>query len=104
MSNKNTYQELTLNDGQVIKLTLNFYNLLQVKNNQPKLYDRFMKVLQNKEFDIVFDSLTVLYVGYLCANLNSESVLTEEDFIAQVPFNLEKINIVAGALIQSKKK
>ena len=94
MSNKNTYQELTLN----------FYNLLQVKNNQPKLYDRFMKVLQNKEFDIVFDSLTVLYVGYLCANLNSESVLTEEDFIAQVPFNLEKINIVAGALIQSKKK
>lgn len=104
MSNKNTYQELTLNDGQVIKLTLNFYNLLQVKNNQPKLYDRFMKVLQNKEFDIVFDSLTVLYVGYLCANLNSESVLTEEDFIARVPFNLEKINIVAGALIQSKKK
>lgn len=104
MSSKNTYQELTLNDGQVIKLTLNFYNLLQVKNNQPKLYDRFMKVLQNKEFDIVFDSLTVLYVGYLCANLNSESVLTEEDFIAQVPFNLEKINIVAGALIQSKKK
>ena len=104
MSNKNTYQELTLNDGQVIKLTLNFYNLLQVKNYQPKLYDRFMKVLQNKEFDIVFDSLTVLYVGYLCANLNSESVLTEEDFIAQVPFNLEKINIVAGALIQSKKK
>ena len=104
MSNKNTYQELTLNDGQVIKLTLNFYNLLQVKNNQPKLYDRFMKVLQNKEFDIVFDSLTVLYVGYLCANLNSESVLTEEDFIAQVPFNLEKIYIVAGALIQSKKK
>lgn len=101
---KNTYQELTLNDGQVVKLTLNFYNLLQVKNNQPKLYDKFMKVLQNKDFDIVFDSLTVLYVGYLCANMNSESVLQEEDFIKLIEFDLEKINIVAGALIQSKKK
>lgn len=101
---KNTFQELELNNGEKVKLTLNFYNLLQVKNKDAQLYNRFMKVLQNKEFDIVFDSLTVLYVGYACANINNESMLSEEEFTQLVPFDLETINVVAGALIQSKKK
>ena len=104
MDNKNTYQELELENGEVVKLTLNFARLLKVKNDQPKLYERFMKVLQNKEFDIVFDSLTVLYTGYVCANTNNESVLSEEEFTELVPFDLEVINVIAGKLIQSKKK
>lgn len=104
MNNKNTYQELELENGEVVKLTLNFARLLKVKNDQPKLYERFMKVLQNKEFDIVFDSLTVLYTGYVCANTNNESVLSEEEFTELVPFDLEVINVIAGKLIQSKKK
>ena len=101
---KNTYQELTLENGETVKLTLNFAKLLKIKNDQPKTYDRFMKVLQNKDFDIMFDSLTVLYTGYLCANVNNESILSEDEFMELVPFDLETINVVAGQLIQSKKK
>lgn len=101
---KNTYQELELENGETVKLTLNFARLLKVKNEQPKIYDRFMKVLQNKDFDIVFDSLTVLYAGYLCANINNESILSEDEFMELVPFDLEVINVKAGNLIQSKKK
>lgn len=101
---KNTYQELVLENGETVKLTLNFARLLKIKNEQPKIYDRFMKVLQNKDFDIVFDSLTVLYTGYLCANMNEESVLSEDEFMELVPFDLEVINVVAGQLIQSSKK
>ena len=101
---KNTYQELVLENGETVKLTLNFARLLKIKNEQPKIYDRFMKVLQNKDFDIVFDSLTVLYTGYLCANMNEESVLSEDEFMELVPFDLEVINVVAGKLIQSSKK
>lgn len=101
---KNTYQELVLENGETVKLTLNFARLLKIKNEQPKIYDRFMKVLQNKDFDIVFDSLTVLYTGYLCANMNEESVLSEDEFMELVPFDLEVINVVAGRLIQSSKK
>lgn len=101
--NENTYQELVLENGETVKLTLNFARLLQIKNSQPKIYDRFMKVLQNREFDIVFDSLAVLYTGYLCANINNESILSEDEFMELVPFDLEIINIVAGQLIQSKK-
>lgn len=101
---KNTYQELVLENGETVKLTLNFARLLKIKNEQPKIYDRFMKVLQNKDFDIVFDSLTVLYTGYLCANMNDESILSEDEFMELVPFDLEVINVVAGKLIQSSKK
>jgi predicted HAD superfamily hydrolase len=101
---KNTYQELELENGEIVKLTLNFARLLKIKSEQPKIYDRFMKVLQNKDFDIVFDSLTVLYTGYLCANMNNESVLSEEEFMELVPFDLEVINVIAGKLIQSSKK
>ena len=101
---KNTYLELELENGETVKLTLNFARLLKIKNDQPKLYDKFMKVLQNNNFDIVFDSLTVLYTGYLCANINNESVLSEDEFYEQVPFDLEVINILAGQLVQGKKK
>lgn len=101
---KNTYQELELVDGQVAKMTLNFARLLKIKNDQPNIYDRFMNVLQNKDFDLISDSLTVLYVGYLCANIGNESVMTEDEFVELIPFDLEIINIKAGLLIQGKKK
>lgn len=101
---KNTYQELVLENGETVKLTLNFARLLKIKNEQLKIYDRFMKVLQNKDFDIVFDSLTVLYTGYLCANMGDESILSEDEFMELVPFDLEVINVIAGNLIQSSKK
>ena len=101
---RNTYQELELIDGQTIKMTLNFARLLKIKNDQPQIYDRFMKVLSNKEFDIISDSLTVLYVGYLCASIGNESILSEDDFTELIPFDLELINTKAGQLIQGKKK
>lgn len=101
---KSTYQELVLENGETVKLTLNFARLLKIQAEQPNVYEKFMRVLQNKNFDIVFDSLAVLYTGYLCANMNNESILSEEDFIELVPFDLELINVLAGKLIQSKKK
>ena len=101
---KNTYQEFELANGEKVKLTMNFARLLKVKNDNPKLYDDLMRILQYKEFDPVFDSIRVLYIGYLCAQLGSgKEVYTEEEFIELVPFDLEKINILAGKLIQGGK-
>lgn len=101
---KNTYQELELQDGSVVKLTLNFARLLQIKNERKDLYARLMKVLQAENFDVLFDSLTILYVGYLCANLNNNEILSEEEFMELVPFDLESLNILAGQLVSSNKK
>ena len=100
---KNTYQELKLTNGETVKLSLNFARLLAVKNKRPKLYEDLMRILQYKDFDIVFDSLKVLYVGYLCARVNVDEAMTEEEFMELVPFDLEKINILAGKLIQGGK-
>ena len=101
---KNTYQELELIDGQIVKMTLNFARLLKIKNDQPNIYDKFMDVLQKKDFDVISDSLVVLYAGYLCANIDNESVLSEDEFVELIPFDLELINVKAGQLVQGKKK
>ena len=100
---KNTYQELELNKGEVVKLTLNFARLLKIKNDREVLYNRLMRILQASDIDVISDSLTVIYVAYLCANLDIE-VLSEDDFIELVPFDLEKINVIAGKLIMGNKK
>ena len=100
---KNTYQELELNNGEVVKLTLNFARLLKIKNDREVLYNRLMRILQASDIDVISDSLTVIYVAYLCANLDIE-VLSEDDFIELVPFDLEKINVIAGKLIMGNKK
>lgn len=101
---KNTYQELELQNGEVCKLTLNFARLLQIKNGRKDLYARLMKVLQAEDFDVLFDSLTILYVGYLCANLDNDEVLSEEEFMNLVPFDLATLNIIAGELVSNTKK
>lgn len=101
---KNTYQELELNNGEVVKLTLNFARLLKIKNDREDLYTRLMKILQATQVDLILDCLTVLYVGYLCANLDSKNVLSEEEFTDLVPFDIELINVLSGKLIMGNKK
>ena len=100
---KNTYQELELSNGKVVKLTLNFARLLAVKNKDVKLYNELMRIMQYKDFDPIMDSLKVLYVGYLCANIGNEEEMSEEEFMELVPFNLEKVNLLAGKLVQGGK-
>lgn len=100
---KNTYQELELNDGTKVKLTLNFARLLRLKNKDPKFYDDLMRILQYKDFDVIFDTIRVLYAGYLCAKGDNDEILTEEEFMELVPFNLEMNDRIAGKLIKGGK-
>ena len=99
---KNTYQELKLTNGEVIKMTLNFARLLKLKNERKDVYARLMHVLQGQEFDPLLDSILVLYVGYLCAS--DSEVLSEDEFVELVPFDMELVNTLATNLITSKKK
>lgn len=102
---KNTIQTLELNNGEVIELTLTFARLLKVKNHNKKLYSDFMDSLKNKDFDIFFDSAKILYVAYLCGlNDNMNEALSENDFLEELPLNLEVINKTVADLINPKKK
>ena len=100
--------ELELIDGSKIELTLNFARLLKVKNNNKKLYEEYMKALKGgNDFDIIFDSLKIIYVAYLCANsdkLGTDEVMSEEEFIEMAPSDMELINTVTAELIHPKKK
>lgn len=101
----NTVQKLQLNSGKEVELTLTFARLIKVKNNNKKLYEEFMKSLQNKEFDIIFDSAKVLYVAYLCGlNDKMKEALSEEDFLEELPMDFALINTLVGNLISPKKK
>ena len=104
---KCTMLKMELADGQEVELTLNFARLLKVKNAKKKLYKEFMDVLKNKDFDIIFDSIKVLYVAYLCANtdkLKTKEVLSEDEFLELVPMDMVLINNLVAELIQPKKK
>lgn len=101
---KSTFLEFELVDGTV-ELTLNFARLLKVKNHNKKLYDEFMKVISKKDFDVIFDSLKVVYVAYLCANSDKlDEVLSEEEFMEKTPLNLVTLNNTVGELLTPKKK
>lgn len=104
---KCTMLELELMDGSKIKLTLNFARLLKVKNYNKKLYEEYMHALKNQDFDVIFDSLKVIYVAYLCANsdkLGSEELMSEEELMEVAPMDLATINNLVADLIQPKKK
>lgn len=103
---KSTMIKLELADGSEIELTLNFARLLKVKNSNKSLYEDFMRALKrDKDFDIIFDSIKILYVAYLCANSNDlTNTMTEEEFCEKLPMDMAKINTVVAELIQPKKK
>jgi len=101
---KSTFIEFELVDGTV-ELTLNFARLLKVKNHNKKLYDEFTKILGKRNIDIIFDSLKVIYVCYLCANSDKlDEVLSEEEFMEKTPLNLATLNNTVGELLAPKKK
>ena len=103
---KNTTTKLILIDGQEVGLTLNFARLLKVKNFNKRLYEDFMKALKNdKDFDVIFDSIKILYIAYLCQNAaDLESAMKEEEFIELVPCDMTTINTLVAELIAPKKK
>lgn len=100
---KNTTIKFQLEDRE-IDLTLTFSRLLKIKNNNKKKYEEFMKAISNKNFDIIFDSLTVLYVAYLCGLDNLEDALSEDEFMDLCPMDLEIIGNTIAELLNTKKK
>lgn len=102
----NTTYEFPLEDGSTVKLTLAFYYLYQLRSNNRGLYDRYNKIIQNtkeNEFDIL-DMVTICYVGYMCANLNAENVLSEEEFYMLCGSDMRNVSKAVSYLLNPKKQ
>lgn len=102
----NTTYDFTLCDGTVVKLTLNFYFLYQLRSNHKELYERYNKIMQStnkNEFDVL-DMVTICYVGYVCANLKEENILSEEEFYLMCGSDMNEVGKAVQHLITPKKR
>lgn len=102
----NTTYDFPLNDGSTVKLTLAFYNLYQLRSRHQELYDRYNKIMQsfNKDGFDILDMVTACYVGYMCANLNAENVLSEEEFYIGCGNDMTEVSKAVNHLINPKKQ
>jgi len=90
-------------DGSTVKCTLAMYRLKQLASKNKKLYETAMKVL-GKGTDDVFESIRVIYAAYICANMDSEELLTEDEFVMMCGSDYTGINMTVTALINPKKR
>lgn len=77
---KSTRVELEMQNGTV-ELTLNFYELNQLRTKHKKEYDRYFEIAKNGTISDL-DAVDILYVAYLCANQDKmPDVMSYEEFL-----------------------
>ncbi len=99
----NTY-DFELADGNVVKVTLRFYSLYQLKSKNKSVYERYNKVM-TKGPQEELDNCLILYTAYLCANIaNYEECMDEMTFLELMPTDREYIGEMLTELMHPKKK
>lgn len=102
---KNTFVDIELETGEVVKATLTYYHLLQLKNKHKDIYDRYNKIMVKGPQD-EFENLTIIYTGYLCAMLAEGAIndaMSEEEFICAFTPDREYMGQILMRLLNSKK-
>lgn len=102
--NLNTVYNFELADGEVVQMTLRYYNLYQLKSKNKQAYTKYNKIMiKGPEEEL--ENVTILYTAYLCANLaDIEMCMTEMEFLQRMPEDREYISNILMNLINSKKK
>ena len=90
-------------DGTKVKCTLNMWRLKQLASKNKSLYATAMKVL-GKGTDDIYESVRVIYAAYVCANMDSEELLSEDDFLMMCGSDYAGINLTVSALINPKNR
>jgi hypothetical protein len=100
----NTTYDFKLSDGTTVKMTLTFYALLQLKSRDKALYSRYntsMSLIGSGKSDEL-DTITLLYVAYICANHKDENLMTEEEFIIKCGSDRVAVSEAVKALVNPK--
>lgn len=108
MSKKyNTTIDFEFYDGTTCKMTLAFWEIYQLKNKNKSLYNRYNAAMANggnkKSYDEL-EMLTILYVAYMCANMNKKDVLSEEEFIRKCGSDRIAVGKAVEGLTNPKKQ
>lgn len=100
----NTTIDFELCDGSTVKMSLSFISIYRLKSRDKSLYDRYnatMNSISKGNYDEL-DTITILYVAYMCANYDSENLLTEEEFIMQCGSDRAAVGKAVKALTSPK--
>lgn len=95
--------EFEFYDGTKCYMTLSFIALKKLSSKNRSLYERCQSVMARGGKD-EFDTLSVLYAAYICANMDSgETLLTEDEFIEKCGCDREAIMSALTAMTTPKK-
>jgi hypothetical protein len=90
-------------DGSTCEMTLAFILLKRLSSKNKSLYERCQKVMAHGAKDEL-DTLTVLYTAYICANMDDESPMSEDEFIEKCGCDRQAIMRALQELTTAKKQ
>lgn len=98
-----TTVEHELFDGTTVKCTLAMYRLKMLASKNKGLYDHAMKILSKGTEDI-FESIKMLYAAYVCANMNTDDLMSEDDFMMACGSDYAGVGETVAKLINPKNR
>lgn len=98
-----TTYKYTFEDGSTCEMTLAFIRLKRLSSKNRHLYDAYNKIMVNGPKEEL-EMMTVLYAAYVCANLDSENLLTEDEFIEKCGSDRQAVREALERLINPKKR
>lgn len=90
-------------DGSTCQMTLSFIRLKRLAGKNKSLYERHQKVMMSGSKDEL-DTLTVLYAAYVCGNIDSDNLMSEDEFLEKCGSDRVVINEAIGALTNPKNR
>lgn len=101
----NTVIEYEFQDGTTTEMTLTFHKLYQLRSKNKGLYYRYNEAMNrvSKPNSEELDSITILYAAYVCAHLNEEHLMGEEEFMIKCGSDRKEVARAARELTQPKK-
>lgn len=98
-----TTVDYELADGSTVKCTLAMIRLKQLASKDKALYQFAMKVLTNGPEDIL-DIARMVYVGYVCANMDNDDILSADDFTMMCGSDFTGLSQTFRELMDPKNK
>lgn len=105
--NINASTEIEMSDGTKLKLTISWGLLIRLRALNKQLYSKFSGVVMAGAADDVLKMLDIVYCGYICQYIEDNNTLadalTQDEFIAVAPADVEAVTMAAMELISPKK-
>lgn len=98
-----TTVDFELFDGTKVQCTLAMFRLKIMASKRQSLYKDVVRFLSKGAEDI-FEQIRLVYAAYVCANLDAENLMTEEEFIIACGSDYTGVGEVVQKLIDPKKR